>query len=341
MSEKSKPQINKLKTLYLLQILQKYSDEEHPLPTSCILELLAERGISCERKSIYSDIEALNILGYDIVAATSPVRGYFMAGRPFEIPEVMLLIDAVSSAGFITPKKTQKLIEKLKTLVSVEQAQSMRSSFYVDESTAKCDNEEIYIVIDALNTAISASKMVKFVYRRRSIDKIKGKAYTEKTMTVSPYALIWKDDHYYLICNNPKYDNLMNLRIDRMKKMTILPDASRPVCEVSEYDDIFDAADYSSKMFNMFSGEVAEVTLLCDLSLREEILDRFGNSIPLRAVDMNHFETTVSAAVSDGLVSWIMQYGAGVEVLEPQSLRTRVCEKATAISAIYTPDDNC
>ena len=215
-------QNSKLKTLFIYNFLDKFSDDEHPLYTTDLISMLADKGIKCERKSIYADIAALNEIGCDIVTVTSPKRGFFMATRTFEIPEVMLLIDAVSSAGFITPKKTESLIEKLETLVSVEQAKTMKSQVYVDTNCAKCDNEEIYIIIDRLNSAITENKKVKFIYRRRSVDVQNRKKHTEKTFTVSPYALIWRDDHYYLVCNNQKYDNLMNLRIDRMKKLEIL-----------------------------------------------------------------------------------------------------------------------
>ena len=311
-------QNSKLKTLFIYNFLDKFSDDEHPLSTTDLISMLADKGIKCERKSIYADIAALNEIGCDIVTVTSPKRGFFMATRTFEIPEVMLLIDAVSSAGFITPKKTESLIEKLETLVSVEQAKTMKSQVYVDTNCAKCDNEEIYIIIDRLNSAITENKKVKFIYRRRSVDVQNRKKHTEKTFTVSPYALIWRDDHYYLVCNNQKYDNLMNLRIDRMKKLEILDENSRHFSEVSHYKEKFDEQDYVSKRFNMFSGDECKVTLKCNIQLQEEMLDRFGKNIPLTAVDGSHFETTVSATMSDGFVSWLMQYGDGVEVTSPR-----------------------
>jgi predicted DNA-binding transcriptional regulator YafY len=258
-----------------------------------------------------------------------------MATRKFELPEVMLLIDAVTSAGFITPKKTNSLVDKLKTLVSAQQAKSMVSQVYVDSSATKCDNEEIYITIDHLHGAIMNKKKVKFVYRRRNIDVENMKKHTEKTFTVSPYALIWKQDHYYLVCNNEKYDNLMNLRIDRMKKLRILDEDTRPLCEVSSYDGEFDTQDYSSKMFNMFSGEECLVTLICTLKLQEEMLDRFGTSIPLKAYDSSHFETTVCATLSDGFVSWLMQYGDKIKVTSPPVLVDMIKQKAKSIVDLY------
>lgn len=324
----------KLKTLYILEFLKRYSDEEYPLSSRRLLELLEEKGIHAERKSIYSDIEALREIGYDIVSVRTPKKGFFMASRTFEVPEVRLLIDAVMSAGFITPGKTQALIEKLEGLVSENQAKQMVSQVYC-ETAAKCENESIYIIIDCLDRAIHEKKKVRFTYRRRNIDRLNKKSYSEKVMRVSPYALLWKGDHYYLVCNNEKYDNLMNLRIDRIKCPTILYESARPVAEVSDYKTSFDRADYAAKMFNMFSGKTRTITLKCTMDMREEIMDRFGKSVPLTALDVNHFETRFDAAVSDGLVSWVMQFGDQVQVTSPSEVREMIQKKAESICKIY------
>ncbi|MBQ9532036.1 MAG: WYL domain-containing protein [Eubacterium sp.] len=325
---------SKTKTLLIYKYLVDYSDENNPLSTTDLIDYLMKDGMFCERKSIYADIAVLKSVGFDIVRTYSPKKGFFLASRKFELPEVRLLIDAVTSAGFITPNKTKRLVEKLETLVSKNQAEELVSQVYIDSET-KCDNEEIYYVIDALNDAIISKKQVTFKYKRRNIDKENKKSYTEKTFTVSPYALIWEDDHYYLVCNNAKYDNFMNLRLDRMKKVEKLDDDARCVEEISEYKGSFDVADYASKMFNMFSGVNSKVELLCDLELREEIMDRFGAKIPLTAVDTDHFKTTIDAAVSDGLVSWIMTFGDKIKVIEPESLAKSVKEKAKSIAALY------
>lgn len=325
---------SKTKTLLIYKLLNDYSDENNPLSTTELIDMLRDRGINCERKSIYADVKTLNDIGFDIVSTLSPKRGFFMGTRKFELPEVRLLIDAVSSAGFITPKKSEDLVLKLESLVSKNQAKELTSQVYVDPE-AKCDNEEIYYVIDFLHEAIINKQKVKFKYKRRNIDKENKRSYTEKTFTVSPYALVWKDDHYYLICNNAKYDNLMNLRLDRIRAIEVIDEACRPFEEVSEYADTFDVGDYVSKMFNMFSGETDEVTLLCELDLREQIMDRFGAKIPLVAVDTEHFKTTIEAAVSDGLISWIMNYGKRIKVLEPESLALAVKERAEEIRSIY------
>ncbi|MCD7722586.1 MAG: WYL domain-containing protein [Clostridiales bacterium] len=327
-------QQSKLKTLYIYKMLDEYSDSEHPLTTRQMMQMLAEKGIKSERKSVYADISALKEAGVDIGAKQGRSAGYYIASRKLDVPEVRLLIDAVNSAGFITPAKTKRLVEKLEGMLSRAQAKAMRPQVFHDAQN-KCDNEEIYKTIDILDAAILKKKKVKFTYRRRNIDKKNKKSYTQKTFKVSPYALIWNADHYYLVCNNEKYDNLMNLRIDRIRNIQITALKARKVKDVSEYEKEFDVADYASKVFNMFSGESATVKLLCSFDLQEEIMDRFGAKIPLSAVDFEHFETQVNAAVSDGLVSWLMQYGNGIKVLEPQSLADMVKDKAQLIAELY------
>ncbi|MBE6720516.1 MAG: WYL domain-containing protein [Ruminococcaceae bacterium] len=325
---------SKTKTLLIYKYLFEYSDENHPLSTTDLINMLKKDGITCERKSIYADIKTLNSVGFDIIPSVSTKRGFFLASRTFELAQVRLLIDAVTSAGFITPNKTRDLVSKLESLISKNDANQLVSQVYVDSNT-KCDNEEIYYIIDALHDAIIHQHKVKFLYKRRNIDKENRKSYTEKTFRVSPYALIWKDDHYYLVCNNEKYDNLMNLRLDRIRKIEQLDSPSRDISEVSEYEDFIDVSDYTSKMFNMFSGETGEVTLRCHLDLREEIMDRFGSKIPLVAVDTDHFETTINAAVSHGLVAWIMNFGDKIKVVKPDSLAQEVKKQALTIAQLY------
>ena len=324
----------KLKTLLIYKYLKDFSDEDNPLSSTELINMLQADGIEAERKSIYADIKSLNSIGFEIEKTNSTHKGFYMSKRDFELPEVRLLIDAVSSAGFITPKKTEKLIGKLESLVSKNQAGELVSQVYLDNNT-KCNNEDIYYIINDLHNAINEKHKVMFVYTNRKIDIKNKKSYTEKTFVVSPYALLWKEDHYYLVCNNEKYGNLINLRIDRMKRVQELSEASRPVSEVSEYKNTFDVADYSSKMFNMFSGKDEKVRLLCDLELREQIMDRFGAKIPLTAYDSSHFETTIDAAVSEGLVSWLMIFGDKIKVLEPDALANAVKDRASKIAKIY------
>ena len=149
-----------------------------------------------------------------------------MASREFELPEIYLLTDAVQSADFITPKKTRELVAKLEAMMSKEQARTRENSIYIEYKN-KCDNEEIYLSINTLRQAIDVGKKVTLKYRTRQIDDNRKISVNEREFKLSPYALIWMEDHYYLVCNNVKYENLMHLRIDRIKKVTILDTKAR------------------------------------------------------------------------------------------------------------------
>ena len=329
----------KLKLLYIKDYLERYSDEEHPVSARTLQTMLADKGIECERKSIYSDIRTLEDYGMDIFRVRTPETGYYLGSRAFEEPQLRLLIDAVQAANFITEKKTKELIKKIACLCSESTGKRLTKQVYI-ENRVKCTNEEIYYSIDILNRAIQQGKKVSFTYCKRVVtDNARSVKIQEKNHVVSPYALIWSNDHYYLVGNNSKYDNLMHVRIDRMKKVEMLEEQSRPFSEVSEYKRYFDSADYAERLFNMFSGELRQLDFICDNSILEEILDRVGKSALITKCDVDrHFRMRMKMVVSEGLISWIMQFGNKLEVVEPAQLRTKVRERAKEILDLYEPE---
>lgn len=325
----------KLKILYIIDILRKFSDEENPLNASEICQKLAEFGIKAERKAIYDDIENLIFYGYDIIKTRTPRSGYFLASREFELPEIYLLTDAVQSADFITPKKTRELVGKLEAMMSKEQARARENSIYIEYKN-KCDNEEIYLSIDTLRQAIETGKKVSLKYRTRQIDESRKISIKEREFKLSPYALIWMEDHYYLVCNNEKYNNLMHLRLDRMKSVNCLEEPYRHFSEVCSYKDRFDTADYTLKTFNMFGGEMSEIELSCNTKILEQVIDRFGDKIHIIGVENGRFSFRIKGLVSEGLVGWIMEFGGDIEVIAPQSLRSMISEKINLLEKMYS-----
>lgn len=328
---------SKLKILYIVDILRKFSDEENPINASEICEKLAEYGIKAERKAIYDDIENLVFYGYDIIKTRSPRAGYFLASREFELPEIYLLTDAVQSADFITPKKTRELVSKLEAMMSKEQARARENSIYIEYKN-KCDNEEIYFSIDTLRQAIDSGKKVTLKYRTRQIDDNRKITVNEREFKLSPYALIWMKDHYYLVCNNEKYDNLMHLRLDRMKSVRCLDEKFRHFSEVCDYKDRFDTADYALKTFNMFGGELCEIELSCSSRILEQAIDRFGDKIHIIGAGDGRFSFRTKGLISDGLVGFIMEFGGDIEVISPQSLRDMIGEKISLLEKMYLKD---
>ncbi len=328
-------QKSKLKLLYLVDILRRKTDENNYLAATEICDILSQMDIPAERKSIYTDIEILKEYGFDIIHTGSKNRGgYFLGAREFELAELRLLSDAVQAANFISQKKTNQLVEKIESFASENQAKILHSQVYVD-NRPKCKNEEIYYTISLLDEAISAKTKVSFVYTRRRITEDFKTSKEEKQFTVSPYALIWSEDHYYLVCNNEKYDNLMHLRIDKIKHLEKLDSPSRHFSEVSDYKNHFDSADYATKLFNMYSGEPKPVEFICNNDVLEPMLDRFGENVKIQKYDEDHFVLRTNAAVSDGLVAWIVQFGGRVKVKSPNDLIYSVKQKATEILENY------
>lgn len=324
----------KLRLLYIIDIFTKKSDDEHPLTANDIISFLEdEYAMTCDRKTVYECIDSLNEYGYEIIKSSSP-RGFFMASNIFELPELRLLIDAVQSADFISVKKTKALLEKFSLFVSEYQYKKISKQVYID-SRNKHDNENLFYIIDTLNYAIQKHRQVEVAYRRRKVVDGNRAEYEEKEMLINPYALIWSNDHYYLVGNYNKYDNLIHLRIDRLKTVTITENVSRHFSEVSPYITSFDTADYSSKHLSMFSGDIKPVELICDNSLIEEFIDKFGDKCCLRPFDDVCFKANISVAVTDGLVSWIMQYGSKIKVKGPNELKNMIIDRANAVLAIY------
>ena len=327
---------SKIKLLAVLEILWHHSDENHILSAVDICQKLEEYNISAERKSIYADISCLTAFGLDIISAKSPKKGYFLASRSFEVPEIRLLLDAVRAANFISLKKEAELLEKLFAQLSLNQALTIKEhcSNVIEN---KSENEELYYTVDAVNRAISKRKKIKFDYFKRKLTKRMTSAGETKSFVLSPYALVWANDRYYLISNNEKYDNLMHTRLDRMSKVEILDEEARDFSQVSEYDgkEGFDANDYAKKHFHMYSGNLETVELSCCGDLLDEMLDHFGSTIPLKSDGKDRFLIRILTATCDGFVGWVLRYGGRVKVTKPSFVADLVKEAAQKVLEQY------
>ena len=334
MAERQARRGQKVKLLYIIKILTEYTDEDHPMSATDICNKLAEYDVTAERKAIYDDIECLISFGYDIIATRIPKSGYFLASRDFELPEIFLLGDAVRTAKFISEKKTRELTKKLDKMLSCYQSKNNLRGIYID-SSSKTHNEELFYNIDRINTAIKDGKKIKFTYSKKILREGKQIALESKTRIISPYAMTWQLDYYYLIGNYEKYDNLMNLRIDRIHSVEVLDEQVRPFSEVSDYSDTFDVADYTKKLFGMFGGNMQDVKLRCSNKILEQVTDRFGDNIFITNVTDQTFDFTIKAAISDALVTWITNYADMIEVIKPAELRDKIIDRVERILKIY------
>lgn len=329
-----KTNTSKIKLLVLLEILKSKTDEEHPLGVPELIEQLEKQEIFAERKSLYRDLEVLKEAGFDVMYTRTPKSGYYLGERELQLAEIRLLMDGVLSAGFITPKKSKELMEKLCCSLSEHQTKKLSSQVYLDRRNKQA-NEEIYYTVDTLHRAIDLKQKVTFLYGRRVMDEQGKVVLSTKRFRVSPYALLWEDDRYYLIGNNEKYNNLMHLRVDRMQRAELLPEPARNFEEVCEYRNFFDVADYGGKLSNAFAGNPVTATLRCREDLLEFMLDRFGKSVSLYPAEEGYFTLRVPLAMSEGLVHDILNFGEGVEVISPKELRQKVADTVEALHKMY------
>jgi len=313
----------KLKLLYLMNILLTQTDETHMLTLKEIISKLAEHGVSVERKTVYDDIETLRRFGLDIIMEKSKAYAYYVAGRDFELPELKLLADAVQSSKFITEKKSLELIKKLEGLASVYDAGKLRRQVFI-QNRVKSMNESIYYSVDSLHEAIADGKKISFKYFNYSIRKERVFRKAGESYIVSPVALSWNNEHYYLIAKSDEREGLTHFRVDRMSDVRKL-DERRDKAAVS-----FDLADYSKKVFGMFGGEEVDVRLRLHEQLVGAVIDRFGKDIIMVADGEQHFIVNVRVALSPVFYGWLFQFGELCEALSPQSLKDDLRRHAEA-----------
>ena len=311
----------KLKLLYLMRILLTQTDETHQLSVNELISKLADLDVSVERKTVYDDLEALKLFGLDIVMEKSKSYGYYIAGRDFELPELKLLADAVQSSKFITERKSLELIRKLESLASVYDAGKLRRQVFI-QNRVKSMNESIYYSVDAMHEAIAEGKKISFKYFDYDIYKKRVFRRNGARYIVSPAALSWNEENYYLIAYSDDREGLTHFRVDRMNDVKRL-DEKRSVSAAD-----FNLADYTKKVFGMFGGEVTGVKLRVSNQLIGAVIDRFGKDIIMIADGEHHFTVNVSVALSPIFYGWLFQFGELCEVLAPQSLKDSLKSRA-------------
>lgn len=327
----AKGENQRFKLLYLLDILNTYTDDEHALSMAELVSKLDACGVNAERKALYTDIEELRKYGADIIGEKDGSSyTYRIGNRKFELAELKLLVDAVQSSKFITRKKSSELIKKLEDQTSKYHAATLNHQVFV-AGRVKTMNESIYYNVDLIHTAISEDVKVRFRYfmwneHKKQVYRRGGAYYS-----VSPWGLTWDDENYYLIGYDDEYESIRYYRVDKMKKIVITDDKR----EGKESFKSLDMAAYSKKRFGMFDGEETEVELLCENHMAGVIVDRFGKSTPFLKQDENHFIAIVSVAVSIQFIGWIVALGEGVKIVGPDSVVDQMRNQVYRLNETY------
>ena len=321
----------KLKLYYLSRIMTERTDDEHTITMPEIQRALEEYGVTADRKSLYDDLEALRVLGIDVIGEKDGRSyAYHVGGKMFEIAELKLLVDAIQSSKFITEKKSNELIKKLTGLASNYEASQLKRQVVV-QGRIKTMNESIYYIVDDIHNAITNNKKIRFEYLKWNLDK-KMERRKDKLYEVSPWALTWDDENYYLIGFDAEEDKIKHYRVDKMRSIE-LSDEKR---EGREHFKKFDMAAYARMNFGMFGGEEVRVKLEFDNDMVGVLLDRFGKDIPIHPAKQKGWsETSADVALSDQFLGWIFSLGTKVKIAGPEEVVKRFSDEIKSMSKIY------
>lgn len=319
----------KAKLILLLRLLARHTDEEHRLTVPRILELLAAEGVRCERKSVYDDIDTLRELGCDIAQQRGRGGGYYLASRTFQLPELKLLVDAVQASRFITQKKSEQLIKTLSMFASEHQAKDLKRQVFAS-GRIKAMNESIYYNVDTLYRAIGENLQVRFVYQDWNLQKKKQPRRAGEAYQVSPWAMLWEDENYYLVA----YEEGKGLRHYRVDKMASIDLTALPRLGGDAYDP-HSMRDYARPMFSMFGAPVQRVQLACAASMIGPMLDRFGTEATVAPQEDGSFHLYADVAVSQPFFGWVVGFGGKVRVLWPEEVKQRFAESLRGLVGQY------
>ncbi len=324
----------KLKMMYLKKMLEEKTDEKHPISMQQILEELDAYDIKAERKSIYSDIEQLNKFGMDIVFRREQPAGYYVASRDFELAELKLLVDAVQASKFITERKSRELIKKLEGQASVHDGYQLQRHVIV-ANRIKSMNESILYNVDDIHKAILNNVKISFQYAVWTPAKKLEPKNSGKKYIISPWALTWNEENYYMIGYDSEANKVKHYRVDKMLK---IQQTNQPRDGKNTFEG-FDIAKYNKQTFGMFAGDENDIILDCDNDMVGVILDRFGADIPVRAISDNQCRARVKVNVSNQFFAWLCGLGTKVKIVEPAEVAEDYRKYLKNIAKMYKQKD--
>lgn len=317
----------KFKLIYLMRIMLEKTDDEHALTMPEIMKELEKYDVTAERKSIYADFEDMrNKFGIEILKEQRGAKTYYHVGsREFELAEVKLLVDAIQSSKFITRTKSKELIEKVKRFVSEYQGKTLQRQVFMDDRV-KAMNESVFYNVDEVYTAINANRKIRFKYYKWDINKKLVARNHDKWFVVSPWALTWVDENYYMIAYDDWAQMVKTYRVDKMMRISITEDERSGQKEFKEYD----MANVSKTTFAMYGGNRRNVRIRFENTLCGVFLDRFGKDITFYPVDENHSEFNVDVTVSQHFFGWLFGLGPRVQLVGPDDVVEELREYVAA-----------
>ena len=319
----------KMLNMLILEILQKYSDENHALTQQEIIMLLQQNyAMECDRRSVKNNVLSLQEMGYDI----SMEKGYRLMSRDFDDSELRILIDSVLFSKSISTRQAKGLIEKLR---------DHASNYFNAKVSHVCNlpdlprtvNKQAMYALDSINDAISEKRKISFIYNEMGTD-FKLHPTREEPYIVNPYQIVANNGRFYIIGNYDKYDNIIHFRVDKMTDVRILDEKAKPMKQIPELKDGLNLPKHMAEHMYMFSGESIPVKLETTEDMMQELVDWFGRDFHVERVGNGKIRARVTCNAK-AMRFWALQYGPYVEVLEPKEIRDRLSEDIKAMAEKY------
>lgn len=314
--------IQKIKLLLLYQLLLDETDEDHALTTKEICSYLKEKNVTCDRRTLATDIKMLNQVGYEVfITKRGKQNAYYMDSACFSLPELKILVDAIEAAEFISEKKTNTLIEKVTNLAGRFQSEEILDN-RLKSIKSKHSNEKILYSLDAVEKAIQKKKKISFLYF--DLDEKVNKIYrkNKERYFTDPLALVQDNDNYYLIAYSEKYHNKTHYRVDKMEQVEILEDC----ISSASFAEINKLKLYKDRVFSMYAGEQIDITLEFDSSLLGQVFDRFGEQSRIEKVENDKLRIKTPVQISPTFFGWVFQFAGRVRIVKPKEVRQMYLE---------------
>lgn len=319
--------------LHLIEALQTYTDENHQLSSreiTDILNLKLKQRVEIAQHTVTRYLKELE--DYQIYSIESikekegvPIK-YFYDGRLFELHELRIMMDAIVSAGVLTKNDKQTIISKIQQLTSQPLANKLKNQVHIHD-TSSSNNAGVKYYIYHIHNAIHEQKVIEFLYGKYDVNKQIIYSNEGRMRRLEPYALHWDNDNYYLIGKNMTGE-IRHFRIDRIKEVKVTEESFIK-------DPYFDATAYTEKLFNMFTGEVKFLKIQFANELINPILDRFGLDANIEVYDDDSFLLRTEAAISAGLISWILKWGSRAKVIDPIEVAEQIKVEAKKTFTLY------
>lgn len=312
----------------IYQILDEYSDSEHPLTQQDIIDILEhDYDLECERKAVGRNLSYLKEMGFDI---ESGAKGSYLASRKLENAELRLLIDSVLSSRNVNSTHSSQLIEKLISLGG-RNFKSHVKHVYSVKDWAKSDNKAFFFNIDVIDEAIEQNKKISFYYNKVGLDKALHHSLFHKG---SPYQMVLHNQRYYLMMYDETFEKVGYYRLDKITDITILEDVAKPLKENPGFEKGINYKQIATALPYMYNDKPIPVTIKCRNYMMDTISDWFGTDFTIKRVDDEHFTATITAS-EKAMRYWVLQFNYKVEVISPESLRNSVVESLKKTLEIY------